>query len=535
MSETSPFFPPPEPLPQGPLPQATPPASSEPESKDTPPANRRIWPVVLGTVAAICLFLGILGVVGVLLVGLLVRIPPTPITGASPDGGPVSGEPGSPVASDPIECPDACFTAEAAAGATPTQGDFETLGVTVLSPRSYRFSLGQQYASDAQAWQADGGSPDNCFPLYSVAPMSTPLGSPPSPSADTIDYASMHSSLDNHSQMSQTVRIFSTSRAATDHLTALAHIVAGCSDYRLSSGTSSLASIVRSAAALELPGSIAAVGWVEDTVQGHFYVFDLQLSNMVVRSYLVTDGSVTEASFRAVMTHLAAQISQLDPTATVSFAAPTGCTGTCLTFDQARTLTPTPSSLGLLGGLVPDPGNAALSPTLMGAEWDAASATYVAGHGDPFPCFFTLSTSPISSYTQQNEERKDPAIPLGTYSRAETTLTETAHVYSVGLYSGRYLSPLTSQIKQCAHFTYTVGGGVRSVEVTPAKFATVSSEVESVAWVENTAGSTKTVIDLRYRNVTIRIAIDQTGGTALSHDEIAKYVRDVSTRLLALG
>jgi hypothetical protein len=538
-----PFFPPPEPIPQltvPPLAVAPPPDSTPPAAQPTPagrpqlpaPRKSRTGLIVAGALVAILLVGGLLVGAVVALVNVIGNFPQAPIAHE-----PIDGAPGPTVAAEPMQCPDHCFTADAAPSTIPPGAELDAIGLTKLTETwGGEASLQEAYDATATSWRQDRGTPTACFDVYSAAPMAAALGSPPGPTEDVIKFLGSHSNRSGHSIMYQTVRIFPTSQGAVEHLAGLDEQLQRCSAYDVTVNGVLRSSSVTRAAAVQLPDSVAAVGWVETSSRGNYFAFDLQRSNMVVRTYLITDGQVSESQFRALITNLAVRVSKLDPSITTSsYVPPTGCEQVCLTVKQASALAPTEAALGALGGLSPDPGNSSLAPTPIGPLWDAASATYATGNGDPYNCFFTLSTAPINSYTQDYNERKDLAVPLGSYSDGSTTLTETAHVYVAEVYAGHYLRGFTSPLKTCAHFSYTVDDQLRTIDLSTEQFDTGSSEVTSVAWTERSGDTTKTVIDLVRRNVTVRVTLTQPTGSALTQDQIAQYVTDVSQKLQAMG
>ena len=114
-------------------------------------------------------------------------------------------------------------------------------------------------------------------------------------------------------------------------------------------------------------------------------------------------------------------------------------------------------------------------------------------------------------------------------------LTQTARVYQAEIYAGRYLGSLRSPIEQCASYEFDDGSEHRTVAVVPLSFETGASDVTSTGWLQTSGDEQRMIVDLRYRNVTVRIALDSTGDAAGAQEAMGAYVAQTAARLEALG
>ncbi|MDH6180663.1 hypothetical protein M2152_000845 [Microbacteriaceae bacterium SG_E_30_P1] len=317
-------FPPPMPSPDSTFPPPTPPGPALPPPS-TPPtyapysppprrAGRRVG-LVIGIVAASALVVVGLGVAGYFIAERVVE-------SMDASGGDertaeilplVEGSPGPAVAETPLECPESCFELEtfgdiglssdtyAEMGFDQTEwwGDYED-----STPR-------KEYSYAARGWDEGEGAPDECFVTNIRVPVAVPIGTRPE-DGGTIGYLGYYLTSNDESSLQESARLFDDSASAEAHMSSLSDMVSQCSTYEMGSGAEYWTADVTAAPAFDLPPSVAAVGWVEDSpFESRYYSADLQRGNIVVRVSLGTYGDTTEESFRDYVEKLAVQLDEL--------------------------------------------------------------------------------------------------------------------------------------------------------------------------------------------------------------------------------
>jgi hypothetical protein len=258
---------------------------------------------------------GILVVATIAVVSLVTLVfPHLPVIAA-----PMSGTPAPPIARNPVPCPGTCLTEGSIVDLILPARDFEalTLPVVLDSWGEYAPStLPIEYKATESAWLERGGAPDRCFPLFASSPVALPAGHAPVSSDDVIDRAGTHTNRVENSYLEQTVRIFPTSEGAEAHMHALATAVAECGQFTSTTADYLATVTVTAAPTLTTPDGVAEVAWLESATGNRTYVIDLQRSNLVVRTFLTTDGTVTEAQFRAFAKALAQRLATVTPPVT---------------------------------------------------------------------------------------------------------------------------------------------------------------------------------------------------------------------------
>jgi hypothetical protein len=243
-----------------------------------------------------------------------------------PDSGPppvvdqlplLEGEPSPPVAVEPLVCDEACFTLTMLNDVVPPDEAFEKLGLPVedYTWGDYSRSIpGREYTAVHKAWLEADAEPDECFFTYFSSPVAAadPDDRPRS-STDTINYLGYHYSDDNFSGIELIARVFPDSGTAEEHMRAMDAIVPSCTSLQSGGGTSYWAADVTTIPALNLPPSVAATGWIEDSPYGRYYVVDLQRGNLVSRATAYADDALTEEQYRTFIEEHAVQLSQLTP------------------------------------------------------------------------------------------------------------------------------------------------------------------------------------------------------------------------------
>ncbi|MCU1439807.1 MAG: hypothetical protein JWP85_804 [Rhodoglobus sp.] len=261
------------------------------------------------------------------------------------------------------------------------------------------------------------------------------------------------------------------------------------------------------------------------------------------RSYLfVWIGVIAAVLVAGVFVGLVLLLSRLLGTTADGLAAPepdyppyveAGCSTSCLTEEQAARLVPSAEALALFDGLEPDPAHVAAPPTPIGTYVDDVHGAYFTGDGDPIVCSFALSPAPISPASPSFVSRDDVVLDLGGYAGATTTVTQFVRVFESDIYSSRYPSSLTSPIKQCAHYEYTVEGLRRTVEAYRAPLD-LPTGVAGAGWIETSAEGSRVVVDLQLENLALRTVIVSAPHAELSGDDIAALVAATAEAMLAL-
>jgi hypothetical protein len=286
-----------------------------------PPPARRPWLISVIVVGALA-FVGLVVGVAVVAINLASSIAQGPISApdSAPDPAPIGelddlleGDPGSPVAVDPLDC-GACFGIEDARALGLPAAAYSDVGLSNTDDEVFETSAGADQIDQTKWWKADGGTPDSCYFTYPMAPLFLAPGSPgdPTAEADRVYYPEWHHDDSEYYYFTEGIRVFGDSDAATTYLAELESAIAGCPDYSYSD--SGWFSVVTATPALELPDSVAAYGWAESGGLNRFYGVDLQRGNLVVRLTLTSDpGGPTEAEFRELVEAYAVLLEELEP------------------------------------------------------------------------------------------------------------------------------------------------------------------------------------------------------------------------------
>ncbi|MBX3098003.1 MAG: hypothetical protein KF761_00355 [Salinibacterium sp.] len=274
------------------------------------PSRKGFWAAIIvgGSVLLVAL------IVAVSL--LAVRVGQSALLGGPPPDAVVEGDPSSATASEPDECPDVCFTTDDIRATITSASDVVAIGLdkqTAAWGDYIRTTPIEEFDWTADAWSQDQGTPDSCFFAYYATPVVDPLAAPPVDNTDTIDVTDVHVTKDETTSYSQSVRIFGTSSEATAYMSSLEQQISGCSNYTTTFDGSDGLSTLRIATSIPVPANVAAVGWVENSGFGRYYSFDVQRSNLVVRTYVITYNAVSEEGFRTLITDLATRVGEMVP------------------------------------------------------------------------------------------------------------------------------------------------------------------------------------------------------------------------------
>ena len=274
------------------------------------PTPRRSWVPWVIIASAVLLVLALVASVAFFSSALSAR-------SAGPQQQLVDGEASEAVAVDPLECATPCFTE---ADILKTQPDPELLiqlGLDVTSFPAGTYdpdTAGSIHRGSIPGWQNMKASPDACF----FAPGNSPVSFVDSDeSSDPIHFIGTQTNDAQSSTLDQSVRLFADSASATAYMTYTAGQVEQCDVWFAGQGSDSYSAMVSPSPALSIPDSVASVGWVRTGDPGlrwRAYVIDLQLGNLVVRTRLLTDGSIPELEYRALVESIARQLGELEPT-----------------------------------------------------------------------------------------------------------------------------------------------------------------------------------------------------------------------------
>lgn len=334
---------PPEPIPPVPVPSAAFAPPSGPPLGSTPPPGATLpggIPVVAGPVftpppsapwsagrrgilitGIVAASLGVIGLLGggiyALVVGVIDVVEEQTAGSIIPDVQPlIEGEPGSPVAVVPLDCPDRCFTGADVASTILDESAYVKIGLPDDQEPFGTYentSPQKEFAVTSADWRTREGTPEACFVTYLSTPVARSLGDSPGVTDDTIHFTGGHTNADEYSWLYESVRVFSSGDAAAEHMATLDAMLAECTGYQIGSGEDYWSAKVSRAPALEVPDSVAAVGWVEDSGFARYYSLDVQRGNLVVRVAVTSDGEISEAQFREFAAQVALQLETIEP------------------------------------------------------------------------------------------------------------------------------------------------------------------------------------------------------------------------------
>lgn len=287
------------------------------EASSTPVRTKRrglpwwAWTLIaLGVVAV--LILPVMTVVG------LIAYARHSISETSPDQPFISGPAQQPEAMTPLACPDQCFTIDAATAMAVSAGD-----VSPLSIKDELYGVGEIEQSTVSAvaprvgeqWISVGGEEECSFvpanaPYIPVAPDSS--------SEDPISWVQTWETGDEMTDIS--ARAFATTEAASAFMSDLHQRVAACPwqdlDVPSAGGLDTSLLQITAQAAIDVPGEVAAVGWVREGDPGprwRSYVWELQRGNLVVQVRVLTDGRILEDQVAKYAEFMAERLAGLQP------------------------------------------------------------------------------------------------------------------------------------------------------------------------------------------------------------------------------
>lgn len=265
------------------------------------------------------LVIGLIAGVAVVAVGLATWVgdlPGSVSSGGDPDelASPddlVEGEPGDPVASEPLDCV-TCFASDDVIRIDVPNGAYVRLGLPIDDRQPFEVPMFTDQREHVDWWEEDGGSPAECFFAYTGPPLLFEPVRDGIANSDQILYASSHSDAAGDFWITEASRIFVTHSAATDHMQQLVEAIDGCPTYSLTGA--GYAAEVTPAPAFAVPSDVAAYGWVESAGLSRFYAADVQRGNVVTRLSLFSNSQgPSEQEFRAFVEEYAQALADLEP------------------------------------------------------------------------------------------------------------------------------------------------------------------------------------------------------------------------------
>lgn len=230
----------------------------------------------------------------------------------------VEGQSGLPFPRVELTCESACFDEADIEATVLSETTLDALGLT-----QHDFPWGtydpttadERHRALTANWAANDGSPNQCVFVIGDTPAVVNLVSDDGV-LDPIEYTGQHASSDITSTLEQSVRVFSDDSAAWYHMEHLWYQIDACTEITMGAGSEVYTAIVTPAPALELPDDISVLGWVrtgDPGVRWRAYVFEMRRGNLVVRTRLMTDGSISEEAFRTFIEDYALQLEAIEP------------------------------------------------------------------------------------------------------------------------------------------------------------------------------------------------------------------------------
>lgn len=304
---------------------AAPPVGAPPSLYGPPPqmraARKPLHPgIVVAIVGGSILLIG--GIIGVAYAAITtvsnIVAESDPFAGGSSDMPPsdnsplLDGEPGSPVAVSPTDCETACFDHAVIGDLILTDSVFDTMTLTDHVPwyPSGSTPAYEEWEFSKTGWEESELGPKECFVTWPYAPLDEPLNAE-DVRGDPVDYIGTHSDTEYYNAIDQVTRLFPDDETAAAYMSSLNDAIGECPRFIDSIGLST--DFVSRSPALEVPDSVAAVGWVQKTQFGdRYYVIDVQRGNLVVRTTGYSTGGYTELEFRDLVEQEAELLADLE-------------------------------------------------------------------------------------------------------------------------------------------------------------------------------------------------------------------------------
>jgi hypothetical protein len=190
---------------------------------------------------------------------------------------------------------------------------YRAIGLTRADGQMFSATVADETLQAEANWGQSGGSPVECQFTIEQAPLGTTFAErSASTDDDRVHYPSWHSDADQVYWLTEGVRLFDDSAAATSYLADLQTAISVCPSYAMPG--SGWAASVTASEALDVPPSVAAYGWVEVGGIARFYAVDLQRGNLVLRLTLSSGPEgPSEDDFRAFAESYARLLAAMEP------------------------------------------------------------------------------------------------------------------------------------------------------------------------------------------------------------------------------
>lgn len=265
-------------------------------------------------------------IVSITLAVMSVRIVLTPYDDSTPysepapyepphgDDSPLAtGDPGSPTAKVPVQCPTACFTWDDLAVVGIPVGPYYGLGLFPTGTADIeptKTTAAAEYAAFVEEWKSTGNFADECFFTSPVSPISESLDAV-EVREDPIAHIGGGTLTADGSTLEQWARVFPDTASATEYMRTLEAGLESC--HRYTDANSYPTDVILRQAAIEVPDSVAALGWVRKVVStsDRYYVTDMQRANLVIRTFGYNNGEYTDEELREVLEAAAAKLGEV--------------------------------------------------------------------------------------------------------------------------------------------------------------------------------------------------------------------------------
>jgi hypothetical protein len=209
------------------------------------------------------------------------------------------------------------------------------------------------------------------------------------------------------------------------------------------------------------------------------------------------------------------------------------CAGGCLDIEAAESLYPSKGALRPIGMLA----NVGYEGT---PQWDANAYAVRSGvnwqrsDGTPAVCEFASQWGVLGAAPLTEAEEDDPTIDFGGWYSDFDEVGQLVRVLDGEAEATALIGSLDSAIDECPGFS--IKSNVTDTyepTVSKAEFEVVES-ASVVAWIEETHAGTSTIVFVQERNLVTRILASSYPDTALTHEQLATFVRETSRRMSEL-
>ena len=226
---------------------------------------------------------------------------------------PLEGEPASPLASEPFECDELCFSEYQYLQPQPSALEFEQWGIANEGDDEWTTSVTDDHEFFMSEWESMYGAPDTCVTAFMRSPMLADISGDTDADRAWVTYDDTHTNDLETTYFQQSTRFFTNSASAVDYMVAVNDELDACREYSVTSDDYEWDAKVTRTTALDVPSDVAAIGWTEVTDYGRFYAYDVQHGNVVVRTMVTSYGGMTEPEVRDIVESVATHVSEMKP------------------------------------------------------------------------------------------------------------------------------------------------------------------------------------------------------------------------------